>query len=143
MRRGYLSFFLLASFGFRVSCLLAQEAQKQEEQQNQTPPLQQQNVSQLKPVVVTAARMETPLQETAASVTVIGEEEIRWQQATTVADALRNVPGLNIEQSGSRGTTTGVFLRGTETDQTLVLIDGVEVNSVTLGSADFSNLTSE
>lgn len=143
MRRGYLSFFLLASFGFHVSCVLAQEAQKQDEQPNQTPPPQQQNVSQMKPVVVTATRMETPLQETAASITVIGEEEIRWQQATTVADALRNVPGLNIEQSGSRGTTTGIFLRGTETDQTLVLIDGVEVNSVTLGSADFSNLTSE
>ena len=81
--------------------LLAQEVQNQDEQPNQTPPPQQQNVSQLKPVVVTATRMETPLQETAASVTVVGEEEIRQQQATTIAEALRNVPGLEIAQNGS------------------------------------------
>ena len=85
MRGGYLSLFLLASLGFRISFLLAQEVQNQDEQPNQTPPPQQQNVSQLKPVVVTATRMETPLQETAASVTVVGEEEIRQQQATTIA----------------------------------------------------------
>ena len=102
MRRGYLSLFLLANFGFRISFLLAQEVQNKDEQPNQTPPPQQQNVSQMQPVVVTAARMETPLQETAESVTVVGEEEIRWQQATTVADALRNVPVLMLHKRLAR-----------------------------------------
>lgn len=100
-------------------------------------------VTQLGPVVVTATRTETPLQETSTSVTVITEEEIRQQQAETVAEVLRAVPGLDVAQNGSRGTTTTVFIRGAESDQTLVLLDGVEVNSPTLGSFDFSNLTTE
>ena len=100
-------------------------------------------VSQLQPVVVTATRTETPLQETAASVTIVEEEDIQRQHATTVSDALRAVPGLDFSQNGSRGTTTNIFIRGAESDQTLMLIDGVEVNSVTLGAFDFSNLTTE
>lgn len=126
-----------------------QQLQEQEKTAQQvTSPSQQpqpteSGPSQLKPVVVTATRMETPLQETAASVTVVGAEEIQQQQAETVADVLRNVPGVDIVQNGSRGTTSSVFIRGAESDQTLVLLDGVEVNSVTLGSFDFSNLTTE
>jgi vitamin B12 transporter len=100
-------------------------------------------VSQLEPVVVTATRVETPLKEVATSVTVITQEDIQQQQAETVAEALRSVPSLDVVQNGSRGTTTSVFIRGAESDQTLVLIDGVEVNSVTLGSFDFSILTTE
>ena len=70
-------------------------------------------------------------------------EVIQRQQAETVAEALRSVPSLDVVQNGSCGTTTSVFIRGAESDQTLVLIDGVEVNSVTLGAFDFSNLTTE
>ncbi len=146
MRPRRLSLFLLVTlvyFGFPLSVLLAQEVQNADEQANKTIQQQPQNVPRMKPVVVTATRTETPLQETAAAVTIVNEEEIHQQQATTVAEVLRNVPGLDITQNGSRGTTTGVFTRGAETDQTLVLLDGVEINSVTLGAADFSNLTSE
>lgn len=100
-------------------------------------------VSQLEPVVVTATRVETPLKEVAPAVTVVTQEDMQQQQAKTVAEALRNVPGLEVEQQGSRGTTTSVFIRGAEPDQTLVLIDGVKVNSVTLGYFDFANLTTE
>ena len=100
-------------------------------------------VSQLEPVVVTATRAETPLKEVSTAVTVITQEDIQQQQAKTVAEALRNVPSLNVAQNGSRGTETSVFIRGASEDQTLVLIDGVEVNSVTLGKFDFANLTTE
>jgi len=100
-------------------------------------------VPQLDPVVVTATRTETPLKEVSTSVTMITAEEIQQQQAEMVAEVLRTVPGLDVRQSGSRGTTTSIFIRGAESDQTLVLIDGVEVNSVTLGAFDFSNLTTE
>jgi len=106
-------------------------------------PQQQQNIARLQPVVVTATRTETPRYETAASVTVVGESDIERQQSSTVVDALRMVPGLDFAQNGSRGTTTNILIRGAESDQTLVLIDGVEVNSVTLGAFDFSNLTTE
>ena len=106
-------------------------------------PSAQLQTTQMSPVVVTATRTEVPLAETAASVTVVTEEEIQQQQATTVLEALRLVPGLDFAQNGSRGTTSSVFIRGAESDQTLVLIDGVEVNSVTLGAFDFSDLTTE
>ncbi len=94
-------------------------------------------------VVVTATRTETPIEEVSTSVTVITEEEIRQQQAETVAEVLRNVPGLDVSQNGSRGTVTSVFIRGAESDQTLVLIDGVEVNNATGGSFNFADLTTD
>lgn len=102
-----------------------------------------QEEKELATIVVTATRTETPLEEVSTSVSVITEEEIRQQQAETVAEVLRGVPGVEVVQNGSRGTTTSVFIRGAESDQTLVLIDGVEVNSATLGSFSFSDLTTE
>ena len=93
--------------------------------------------------MVTATRTEVPLSETTTSVTVVTDDEIQQQQAPTVIEALRLVPGLDFAQNGSPGTTSNIFIRGAESDQTLVLIDGVEVNSVTLGAFDFSNLTTE
>ena len=101
----------------------------------------QQHSTPLSPVVVTATRTEVPLAETSASVTVITDEEIQQQEAATVGEVLRVVPGVDVVQNGSLGTTSNIFIRGAESDQTLVLIDGVEVNSVTLGLFDFSNLT--
>jgi vitamin B12 transporter len=97
----------------------------------------------LPPVVVTATRTETPLQQVTASATVITAKEIEEQQAETVFDALRSVPGLDVVQSGSRGNATAVFVRGAESDHVLVLIDGVEVNSTTLGAFNFAHLTTE
>jgi len=97
----------------------------------------------LAPVVVTATRMEQPREEVTTSVTVITAEEIRQQQAETVLQVLRNVPGLDVVQTGSRGTVTSVFIRGSESDQVLVLIDGVEVNLTTTGGFNFAHLTTE
>ncbi len=136
--------------GIPCSLLAEQEQTLQQPSQVSSPtpvvPQSQQTqlpVSQLEPVVVTATRTETPLKETTTSVTVVTAEDIREQQAETVAEVLRTVPGLDVAQTGSRGTVTSVFIRGAESDQTLVLIDGIEVNSPTLGSFDFSNLTTE
>ena len=140
------TFLLLAS---SLCCFIAplHSQEQQDKTDSQVQPSSESSssssVSQLQPVVVTATRTETPLQETAVSVSVVGEEEIQRQQSLTVAEALRTVPGLDFGQAGSRGTTTSIFTRGAESDQTLVLIDGVEVNSVTLGAFDFSNLTTE
>lgn len=97
----------------------------------------------LAPVVVTATRVETPQQEVTTSISVITAEDIRTQQAETVLEVLRNVPGLDVVQSGSRGTTTSVFIRGSESDHVLVLIDGIEANSTTTGAFDFAHLTTE
>lgn len=97
----------------------------------------------LEPVVVTATRIETPIEEVTTSISVITAEDIEEQQADTVLGVLRNVPGLDVVQTGSRGTQTSVFIRGSESDQVLVLVDGVEVNGTTVGSFDFANLTAE
>jgi vitamin B12 transporter len=97
----------------------------------------------LPPVFVTSTRTETPLQQVTTSASVITAKDIQDQQAETVLEALRNVPGLDVVQSGSRGTATSVFIRGSESDHVLVLIDGVEVNSTTLGAFNFAHLTTD
>ncbi len=94
-------------------------------------------------IVVTATRTATRLDETTTAVTVIDRAEIEQRHAENVVELLRDVPGVDVVQNGSRGTNTELFLRGADADQTLILIDGVEVNSVTLGSFDFSSLTTD
>ena len=100
-------------------------------------------VQTLPPVVVTATRTEVPLNQLTTSLTVITPEEIRERQGDLVLQVLRDVPGLTVVQSGSMGTITDVFIRGSESAQVLVMIDGVEVNSTTTGAYDFANLTTE
>jgi vitamin B12 transporter len=97
----------------------------------------------LPPVVVTATRTEVPANQLTTPVTVITAEDIRERQAELVWEVLRDVPGVEVVQTGSMGTATSVFIRGSESDQVLVMIDGVEVNSTTVGFYDFANLTTE
>jgi vitamin B12 transporter len=85
-------------------------------------------VPELEPTVVTATRTATPLRQVGSSVSVITAEDIARRQVYTAADALRTVPGLDVIQSGGLGRQTSVFLRGANANQTLVLIDGVEMN---------------
>jgi len=99
--------------------------------------------TRLDPLVVTATRTHATLSEIPQTVTVITREDIEESKVDTVADLLRAVVGVEVLQSGGRGTSTSVFIRGSESDEVLVLIDGVQVNSVTLGAFDFANLTPE
>jgi vitamin B12 transporter len=102
--------------------------------------------STLEPVVVTATVVPTPLSQTTASVTVISRGQIEAQQAVSVTDLLRQVPGLHIDQPGARGSVSSVYLRGGDPNFTLVLIDGVRVNDPTNsrgGSFDFSTLSTD
>jgi vitamin B12 transporter len=94
-------------------------------------------------MVVTATRSPERVSETAPAITVITGEELERKQVPTVADALREVPGLTVSESGSRGSVVSVLIRGADADQVLVLIDGIRVNSTTLGAFDFSGLTPE
>ncbi len=104
--------------------------------------LAQDGVPRLPETVVTATRLPTSVERVGSSITVITEQQIRERQATSVADVLRIVPGLAISRSGAGvGTTTQVRIRGAEANQTLVLIDGVEVNDPGGGSEfDFGHL---
>jgi vitamin B12 transporter len=100
-------------------------------------------VESLPPMVVTATRTEVPLNQLTTSLTVITAEDIRERQAELVSEVLRDVAGVNVVQTGSMGTATSVFIRGSASNQVLVLIDGVEINSTTTGAYDFANLTTE
>lgn len=97
----------------------------------------------LPPVFVTSTRTENPLAQVTTSATIITNKEIQDQEAETALEVLRNVPGLDVVQSGSRGNNTSVFARGADSDHVLVLIDGVEVNSTTLGAFNFAHLTTD
>lgn len=91
--------------------------------------------------VVTATRMATPSHAVGSAMTVITGEELARRQIRFVADALRRVPGVSINRSGGSGSFTDLRLRGAESNQTTVLVDGVEVNDPALGSRfDFGGL---
>ncbi|MFA9440021.1 TonB-dependent vitamin B12 receptor [Uliginosibacterium sp. sgz301328] len=98
---------------------------------------------QLDPIIVTADRVARTADETLASVTVITREDIERQQAVSVPDALRGVPGVTLSNTGGRGKATSVFLRGTNSDHTLVLIDGMKIGSATTGAAALQDLPIE
>ncbi len=95
------------------------------------------------PVVVTATKTEVPLAQAASSVTIIDRKTIEEKHLTTVSEALREAPGLDIVQTGGAGGTTSAFLRGGNSSHTLVLIDGVEMTAATSGAFDFGDLTTE
>ncbi len=79
-------------------------------------------------IVVTANRTERAISQVGESVSVIGEEEIVNRQPSDVLDILRTVPGITFNRNGGIGTNAGVSIRGAESDQTVVLIDGVKLN---------------
>jgi vitamin B12 transporter len=79
-------------------------------------------------IVVSATLIETPISEIGSSVTVITDKEIERDQKRTLPDVLRTVPGLNIVQTGGPGGKTSVFMRGSNSNHTKVLIDGIDAN---------------
>ena len=97
----------------------------------------------LEPVVVTATRTETPAGQLGASVSVVTEDDFKTYHYPTVDEALRHVPGVEIRRSGSLGKTTGITIRGANTKQVQVLVDGVRVKSPTLGEAELANIAPE
>jgi vitamin B12 transporter len=88
----------------------------------------------LDPVVVTASRSPQRLLELVADVTVIDADEIARSGAPDIASLLQRQPGVEIVQNGGPGSTSGVFLRGANAAQTLVLIDGMRVASASSGA---------
>lgn len=92
-------------------------------------------------VTVTATGVETDVDEAPTAVTVITRDEIDDAQAASVAEMLRRVPGLTVLSSGDEGKVTSVFTRGTGSNQTLVMLDGVRLNSPYFGGFDWSRLS--
>ena len=88
-------------------------------------------------VVVSATRISTPIEEVASSVTVITAEDIERKQQRSLADVLRAAPGLYLAQSGGPGSTASLFMRGSNSNHTLVLIDGIEIQDTSGATGAF------
>ncbi|MGO9950528.1 MAG: TonB-dependent receptor plug domain-containing protein [Steroidobacteraceae bacterium] len=82
---------------------------------------------QLETLVVTATRIPTPELDVASSITVITADDIAARQVRTLPDLLKEVPGLNLVQTGGSGGQTSVFMRGTNSNHTKVLVDGIDL----------------
>ncbi len=91
-------------------------------------------------VVVTANRTATETSKATSSMTVIHRETIEANKYQTVKEALHSVPGLALARNGARGQATGVFLRGTNTNHTVILVDGRRLPSDLAGAYDLGNL---
>jgi vitamin B12 transporter len=91
----------------------------------------------LETIVVTATRVPTPLSEVASSITLITAADIEARQERTLPDVLKDVPGLNLVQSGGPGSQTSVFMRGTNSNHVKVLVDGIDVSDPSNANASF------
>src|SRR5580704_3083231 len=93
-------------------------------------------------VVVVANRAPEPLSKVGNSVTVLDAYQIQQSQAVVASDLLAQTPGITVARNGGPGQPTSVFIRGAESDQTVVVIDGVSLNdpSQPAGGFDFENL---
>ncbi|MEO7917017.1 MAG: TonB-dependent receptor plug domain-containing protein, partial [Dokdonella sp.] len=91
-------------------------------------------------VVVTASRIEQTIDSTLADISVIDRNVIDASAARDVSDLLRLEAGVDIARTGGAGSQTTVFLRGTNNNHVLVLIDGVRVASLNTGAYAFEQL---
>ncbi len=92
-------------------------------------------------IIVTANRSAETVDETLASVSVITRTDIENSQARSVMDLLSAQAGVDVTRNGGPGSATSIFLRGTNSNQTLVLIDGVRASSATTGGFAWQNLS--
>lgn len=94
-------------------------------------------------IVVTGGTGPTPIEEVGASITVITAEDIARRQYRDVSQALQSIPGMHVVQSGGTGTISSAFTRGSNSNHTLVLLNGIEINdpSTPTGAFDFAHLS--
>lgn len=85
-------------------------------------------------IIVTASRNEQTLEQTLEPVTVITRTDIERLQAQSLPQLLNGLPGVSLGSNGGYGQPTSLFLRGTNSDHVLVLIDGIKIGSATSGT---------
>lgn len=94
----------------------------------------------LERVVITANRTPQPLSSVLADISVVERDEIQRSGAVGVADLLARLPGIEFARNGGPGTSTSLFIRGSETRHTAVYIDGVRVDSQSTGGAAWEQI---
>src|SRR5438094_10473320 len=95
------------------------------------------------PVVVSATRFDIPLDQSPASVSVIDSADIEQKQIERVSDALREVPGVSVVQTGTAGQLTSVFMRGLPSEDMQVLLDGIPINQGLSGAMNFADIITD
>ena len=90
------------------------------------------------PLIITASHIAQEEESVISSVSVITREEIESSGAISVSDLLKNVAGVQITQSGGKGQLQSLSIRGTRSNQTLILIDGQRTGSATTGVTAFN-----
>jgi len=103
----------------------------------------QEDLSDLNQVIVTASRTAEPLAAAIASVTVITRMDIDRLQPHSVDELLAGLAGISFSNNGDLGKTTSIFVRGTNPDHVLLLIDGIKIGSATTGMAAWEQLPVE
>jgi vitamin B12 transporter len=98
------------------------------------------DTSGMEEIVVTAARMPQALDKSIADTTVLNEQDIKKSGAPDVVTLLRSVPGIEIAQNGGMGSSSGIYMRGTSPSQVLVLLDGVRIDSATMGTTAIEHI---
>ena len=101
------------------------------------------DISPTDTIIVTATRTEIPLDHATVPVSVITREDIELSRATDLAELLRFEAGIDIGRNGGPGQATSMFLRGTESNHALVLVDGVRMNPGTIGGAAIQHVSPE
>src|SRR5882762_1105920 len=99
--------------------------------------------TEAEPIVVTATRFDIPLDLSPATVSVINSEDFEQKQIQRVGDALREVPGLSVVQTGTAGQLTSVFMRGLPSEDMQVLLDGIPINQGLSGAMNFADITTD
>ncbi|MBA4250444.1 MAG: hypothetical protein C0425_02745 [Chlorobiaceae bacterium] len=127
-----LRFFVILLF-FSATTILSQD----EKEKNK--------VYHLSEVVISATRTATPLLEIGSSITVIDRDEIEKSNKNTLYELLTDVPGIYLAQYGGTGKLTYLYMRGANSNHTLVFIDGIEMNNPgdPSNTFDFSNLLTD
>ncbi|WP_414728943.1 TonB-dependent receptor domain-containing protein [Zhongshania aliphaticivorans] len=102
-----------------------------------------QSHSEMETTIVTATRTEQAIADSLAPVTVFERADIERIQPVDLQELLSRAVGVSFVRNGGRGANTSLFLRGNQSNHTLVLIDGVRIGSATLGSPSLTNLPPE
>ncbi len=89
--------------------------------------------------VTTPSRIEEPIDDATGSASVLTQPEIDVQHPTAAPEVLRDIPGVNVSESGTIGETAILRIRGSEQDQTLIMLDGIRLNTPWRGRVDIGN----
>lgn len=99
--------------------------------------------TELEPIVVTATLGPKTIGEGLSSVTEIDQQEIQKKQPKEFSELLRSQPGISVQSSGGIGQQTSIFIRGHESDGTVLLVNGIRMRSATTGTPAWDALPSQ